>query len=384
MTNINMAEIKLTESEIEAAVRVLRSGALRQGKESDAFEREFAEKVGARYAVTSANGSAALHLAYMTFLSPEDEVLVPSFTFIATGSMVSMCGGKPVLCDIHPETFLIDLKDAEARITSKTRAIAPVHLFGNPCDVDTVTAFAKEHSLIIVWDAAQAHGAAFKEQDVGSFDHFTCYSFYPSKNMFVGEGGMTCTNNTEFAGKLRFMRTHGQTGKYYHTMMGLNYRMTDVEAAIGREQMKRLDEMVAIRRRNADILNRGLADIPGIRAQKITPNGDHAWHQYCVVVEKEAFGCDRDELAESLRHKGIATGVHYPRGLHQQPVFEEAYGKASLPNTEYLAENILALPVHHGLSAADAEEIVACVREARKLVEKKACSFSDLSFAFGG
>jgi perosamine synthetase len=155
---IGMAEIRLTEKEIEAAVRVLRSGALRQGKECAGFEEEFAEKVGSKYAVTCANGSAALHLAYMAFLESGDEVLVPSFTFIATGSMVAMSGGRPVLCDIDPETFLIDLKDAETRITSKTRAIAPVHLFGNPCDVDAVVTFAKEHNLTIVWDAAQSHG----------------------------------------------------------------------------------------------------------------------------------------------------------------------------------------------------------------------------------
>ncbi len=359
--NIAMVEVKLTDAEIEAAVRVLQSGALRQGKECAAFEKEFAEKVGAKYAVTCANGSAALHLAYLAFLQPGDEVLVPSFTFIATASMVAMAGGKPVFCDIDPETFLIDLKDAESKITPQTRAIAPVHLFGNPCDVDAIVAFAKKYELTIVWDAAQAHGATFKDRDVGSLDDFVCYSFYPSKNMFVGEGGMVCTNNADFENKLRYMRTHGQTGKYYHTMMGLNYRMTDVEAAIGREQLKRLDDMVSIRRRNADILNKGLAVAPGIRPQKIILNSLHAWHQYCVVVEPESFGYTRDELADRLKEKRIATGVHYPRGLHQQPVFEETYGKVALPNTEYLAENILALPVHHGLSQADIGRIVDAV-----------------------
>ncbi len=360
--NIAMAEIKLTDAEIEAALRVLRSGALRQGKECAAFEEEFAEKVGAKYAVTCANGSAALHLAYMAFLQPGDEVLVPSFTFIATASMVSISGGIPVFCDVDPETFLIDLKHAESKITPRTRAIAPVHLFGNPCDVDAVDAFAKKYGLIIVWDAAQAHGATFKDKDVGSFDDFVCYSFYPSKNMFVGEGGMICTNNSEFENKLRYMRTHGQTGKYYHTMMGLNYRMTDVEATIGREQLKRLDDMVTLRRRNAGILNRGLADVPGIRLQKITSGGEHAWHQYCVVVEPESFGCTRDELADRLKEKGVATGVHYPRGLHQQPVFEALYGKCRLPNTEYLAEHILALPVHHGLTEEDINRIIQEIR----------------------
>lgn len=365
MNKIDMAKIELTDSEIDAAVGVLRSGALRQGKECDAFEKEFAEKTGAKFAVTSANGSAALHLAYMAFLEPGDEVLVPSFTFIATASMVSMSGGKPVFCDVEPETFLIDLNDAQNKVTPKTRAIGPVHLYGNPCDKDAVKSFAEKYNLKIIWDAAQAHGASVNDLDVGAWDDVACYSFYPSKNMFVGEGGMTCTNDEELAHKMRFLRTHGQTGKYYHTMMGLNYRMTDVEAAIGREQIKRLDDMLTVRRRNAKILNEGLEDIKGISPQKITPGAEHAWHQYCVVVEKDQFGCDRDALAEELKQKGIASGVHYPRGLHQQPVFEDLYGKSSLPNTEYLAENILALPVHHGLSEKDVQSVVDAVRSVR-------------------
>jgi perosamine synthetase len=362
---VPIAEIKLTEAEIEAALKVLRSGALRQGKESDAFEKEFAAHVGAKHAVTNANGSAALHLAFMAFLEPGDEVLVPSFTFIATGSMVTMTGAKPVFCDIRPDTFLIDLEDAARRVTARTRAIAPVHLFGNACDVEAVKAFADKHQLKIVWDAAQAHGARFKGQDVGSFGDFVCYSFYPSKNMFVGEGGMTCTDNPDFDQKMRYMRTHGQTGKYYHTMLGLNYRLTDVEAAIGREQLKRLESMVAVRRRNVAQLNEGLAGLAGIHPQKITPDSEHAGHQYCVVVDQEGFGCDRDTLAERLKAKGIATGVHYPRGLHQQPIIEELYGKCSLPHTEYLAEHILALPVHHGLTPDQVSRVVKAVRECR-------------------
>lgn len=357
-----MAEIRLEENEIEAAVKVLRSGALRQGKECAAFEEEFAKKTGAAHAVTCANGSAALHLAYMAFLSPGDEVLVPSFTFIATGSMVTAAGGRPVFCDIDPETFLIDLADAESRVTQKTKAIAPVHLFGNACDVDAVRAFATKHDLMVVWDAAQSHGADYKGTDVGALGEFTCYSFYPSKNMFVGEGGMVCTDRKDFAEKLRFLRTHGQTGKYYHTMMGLNYRMTDVEAAIGREQLKRLDSMIEVRRRNAAILNNALSKIAGIHPQKITPNSVHAWHQYCATIDPDIFGCDRDALAAKLKEVGIATGVHYPRGLHQQPIFKELYGRMSLPATETAAERIIALPVHHGLSESDMRAIIEAVR----------------------
>lgn len=362
---IPMAKIQLTDSEINAALEVLKSGALRQGKQCEAFEQEFADKVGSKFAVTCANGSAALHLAYMAILEPGDEVIVPSFTFIATASMVTMTGGKPLLCDVDPETYLLDLGHAETLVTKQTKAIAPVHLFGNSCDIKEVKAFAQKHGLKIVWDAAQAHGAAFEGADVGSFDDFVTYSFYPSKNMFVGEGGMICTNDKAMDEKMRFMRSHGQTGKYLHTMLGLNYRMTDVEAAIGREQLKRLDEMLAIRRRNADMLNQGLADIDGITPQRITEGCLSAWHQYCAVIDPAVFGCDRDTLAERLRERGIANGVHYPRGLHQQPIFQELYGKVALPNTEALTETIIALPVHHGLSEKQVEEIVAAISSSR-------------------
>ncbi len=363
MPEISMAKIELTDAEMEAALAVLRSGALRQGAQCRAFEDEFAEKVGAKYAVTCSSGSAALHLAYHCCLRPGDEVLVPSFTFIATASMVTLTGCKPVLCDVDPDTFLIDLDDAGQRITPRTRVIAPVHLFGNACDIDAVRAFAAKHGLAIVWDTAQAHGATFNGRDVGSFGDFASYSFYPSKNMFVGEGGITCTDSEDYADELRYLRSHGQTGKYLHTMIGYNYRMTDVEAAIGREQLKRLDEMLAVRRRNAALLNAAFADVPGVKPQRITPGCEPAWHQYCVVIDPESYGCDRDALAERLKERGIATGVHYPRGLHQQPIFIELYGQCERPATEAIARNILALPVHHGLTEDDVRTIADSVCE---------------------
>jgi perosamine synthetase len=356
----------LTEEEIQAAVEVLKSGNLRQGGQCEAFEHEFALKVGARYAVSCASGTASLHLAYMAFLRPGDEVLVPSFTFMATGSMVAMSGGRPVFCEVDPDTFLIDLEDAGRRITGRTRAISPVHLFGNPLDIAAVNDLAMRHNLIVVWDAAQAHGAAWKGRDIGSLDDFVSYSFYPSKNMFVGEGGMVCTNNKPYYQRMRSMRSHGETGRYYHTSLGHNYRMTDVEAAIGRKQLLRLDEMLVKRRLNAEILTAGLADVPGIRPQKVTSGGVHAWHQYCLVVDPDQFGCNRDSLAERLKEKGIATGVHYPRGLHQQPVFEELYGPLKLPVTEAITEKILAIPVHHGLAPDDASTVVEALRECHR------------------
>jgi perosamine synthetase len=362
---IAIAEIKLSEAEIAAAVAVLRSGALRQGKQCEAFEAEFAAKVGARHAIACANGSATLHLLYLAWLRPGDEVLVPSFTFIATGSMVSAAGGRPVFCDIDPETFLIDLADAERRVTPRTRAIAPVHLFGNACDVEAVQAFAARHGLKIVWDAAQAHGATWRGRDIGGLGDAVSYSFYPSKNMFVGEGGMITTPDGELAARLRLMRSHGAAGRYYHTVDGLNYRMTDVEAAIGREQLKRLDAMLLQRRANFSALNAILANVPGVSPQKVTPGSEHAVHQYCVRIRPELAGIDRDELQRRLKERGIETGIHYPRGLHQQPVFVARHGEQHLPVTEELATQILALPVHHGMSEDDAAHagraVVACL-----------------------
>jgi perosamine synthetase len=362
--NIKISEVKLTEEEIGVALEVLRSGNLRQGTQCEAFEREFAAKVGARYAVSCSSGTASLHLAYMAFLKPGEEVLVPSFTFMATGSTVVMGGGRPVFCDVDPDTFLIDLEDGGRRITGRTRAISPVHLFGNVVDIDAVNDFAERHGLMIVWDAAQAHGATWKQRDVGGFEHFASYSFYPSKNMFVGEGGMICTNNREQYEAMRSLRSHGETGKYHHTAIGFNYRMTDVEAAIGRKQLERLDEMLDRRRLNAEILTNGLSDIPGIKLQKVTPGAGHAWHQYCLLVDAAQFGCSRDSLAKKLKEKGIESGVHYPRGLHQQPVFKELYGPLKLPVTEAISEKIMAIPVHHGLTEDDDRAMVEAIREA--------------------
>ena len=364
---IGMAKIELTENEIEAALEVLKSGALRQGKHCDTFEQEFAEKVGAKYAVTSANGSAALHLFYMAELQADDEVLVPGYTFIATATMPAYHGVVPKLVDVDPDTFLIDLKHAETLITEKTKAICPVHLFGNVCDVEAIEAFAQKHDLKILWDAAQCHGGLYKGQDVGCFSDAVSYSFYPSKNMFVGEGGITCTNDEDLAEKMRFMRSHGQTGKYYHTMLGLNYRMTDVEAAIGREQLKRLDDMLAVRHRNGQMLKEALEPIPGISPQVTTPDTTHAYHLFCLRVNEDVFGCHRDQLVTAMNERGVQTGIHYPRGLHKQPILQEICGETDLPVCDLLSNEIMAIPVHHGLSEADTLKIIDVITECQSL-----------------
>lgn len=361
---IPMAETTLAEPEIEAALHVLRSGQLRQGVECDRFEKAFADQVSARHAVTCANGSAALHLAYAAVFEPGDEILMPSFSFFATAGMALQTGLVPVLCDVDPKTYLIDLEDAARRLTSRTRGIVPVHLFGASCPVDAIESFAAQHSLRIVWDAAQSMGTRFNGRDIGSLGACVCYSFYPTKNLFVGEGGMVTSADPELDRKMRYLRTHGQTAKYVHTMVGWNYRMTDVEAAIGRAQLGRLETMLARRRQNAAQLNAGLLGLPGLELPAEPKGSESSWHQYSVVIDEKEMGFGRDALAERLTKKGVSTAVHYPRGIHQQPVIRERLGVVSLPVTERLTETILALPVHHGLGEEEIGRVIRAVREA--------------------
>lgn len=360
---VSMSDTSLTGTEIAIAVNVLQSGNLRQGQYVASFEKKFADFAGASHAVASSSGTSALHLAYLTFIKPGDEVLVPSFTFIATASTVILAGGKPVFCDIDPDTLTLDLDDAESRVTGKTRAVAPVHLFGNACNISRVQEFAARHGLKIVWDAAQAHGTKYAGGDVGRLEDFVCYSFYPTKNLFVGEGGMTLTGDGQAAELMKLYRSHGQAQKYRHTLIGYNYRMTDVEAAIGLKQMARLPDMLAARRNNASRITRAVSSIKGLKPQQIEPDSDHSYHQYCLMVDPKS-GINRDIFRERLHEAGIATGIHYPLGLHEQPVFKELYGEASLPVTESVCSKIVAIPVHHGLSEGDVDYIVYIIKKA--------------------
>ena len=367
---IQMAQVALTESEIEAAVRVLRSGSLRQGKVTQRFEEAFAEAVGARYAVAVSSGSAALHVAYLAALQPESDVLVPAFSHISTGSMAHFAGCRPILCDVDRETFTLDLEDAERKRTDKTNAIAPVHLYGNSCNIDAITEYAARHNLTLVWDAAQAHATRYRGKDVGGYDDVVCYSFYPTKNMITGEGGMITTNREEIAERCRLLRAHGQTEKYYHPSFGLNYRMTDVEAAIGLEQLDRLGEMVSRRRANAARLDAGLSAVPGVVTPHVDENVEHSYHQYTIRVALDSVPNARDQLIAHLKDRGINTGVHYPRPINLQPAFVAAYGPMPCPTCEALAGEVLSLPVHPGLNSDDVERIILGVCEAMGNLEQ--------------
>lgn len=350
---IPISKVVIDDEQIEAVVTVLKSGNLREGPECRAFEVEFAQYVGAAHALTASSGTAAIHMAYLALLEPEDEVLVPSFTFFATASMVAAVGAVPVFCDVDPETWTLDLADAARRITPRTRAVAPVHIFGNPVDADSVLALAKAHGLSVIWDAAQAHGAEWQNHDVGSLPGISCYSFYPSKNMTTGEGGMICTDDDSMATKLRLLRSQGQTERYLHPVIGYNFRMTDIQAAIGRGQLRHLAKWTETRRANASYLRSRLDRSPLLTVQKEQDGGKHSYHQFSVIVDESV---DRDALVTALVDSGIDCGVYYPIPQHLQPAFAR-FSRESLSATELVSQRVLSVPIHPHLSSGDLQFI---------------------------
>ena len=354
---IRVASVDIRTEDIEAVAAVLRSGNLRQGAVTKEFEDAFAARVGSSHAVAVSSGTAALHLAYLALFGPGDEVIVPSFTFVATESMLAAVGATPVFADVDPRTFTLSAADAETRITSRTKGIVGVHLFGNACDVDGLGALAARNGLTVVWDAAQSLGTEYKGHEVGRYPSVTCYSFYPTKNITTGEGGMVVTDDGALATVLRLSRSQGAAAKYVHTRLGFNYRMTDMAAALGLCQLRRLDDYLKRRRENAMVLSQRLADVSGVLVPEATQHALHTYNQYSILVGWDEGTISRDELADGLAVRGVETAGHYPRPLHEQPMFEgEATG---LGVSERLAKHILALPVHPGVSSAEAERVAA-------------------------
>lgn len=363
---IPISKVEISDDEIRMVADVLRSGHLIAGEKCAEFEKKFAEYTGAKYAVTLNSGTSALYLAYRMLLKPGDEVLVPSFTFFATASMVVAAGARPVFCDVDPETFTIDLEDMERKYSPKVKALAPVHIFGNPCKMDDIIDFAQEKKLFIIWDAAQAHGTHYKGRDVGSFNDIACYSFYPSKNMTTGEGGMLTTNNEEYDKTLRLLRSQGQPKKYYHTMIAYNFRLTDFQSAIGIGQLAKLQGWVDQRRGNAHILREGLKGLEKIFIQKEQTTGKHSYHQFGVQLKDLRGSVIRDKFVVRLKEKGIMAGTHFPIPLHQQPIFREMFGNITLPKSEAIAQNIITLPAHPYLTREDLDTIVGAFHDTYK------------------
>ncbi len=355
MTNEFIAPAKpiIGEEERAAVDRVMRSGMIAQGPEVEAFEREFAEHFGlGRTCVAVNSGTSGLHLGLLASgIGPGDEVVVPSFTFAATANSVALTGATPVFADIDPASFALDPVSVEARVTGRTRAIMPVHLYGHPAAMPELQAVADRHDLSVFEDAAQAHGASLHGRPVGSFGDFAMFSLYPTKNMTSGEGGMVSVATAELDRLVRLYRNQGMQRQYENEVVGLNNRMTDIHAAIGRVQLTKVGRWTEQRQDNAAFLT---AHLEGVTTPPVADGAVHVYHQYTIRVPE-----DRDGLASALREEhGIGSGMFYPIPNHRLKPF--ATGD-DLPVTEQAAQECLSLPVHPSLTQRELERIVTAV-----------------------
>ena len=356
----------LIGAEERAAVdAVLAGGMVVQGPQVAAFEEEFSARVvGGAHCVAVNSGTSAQHLAALASGAGADreaEVIVPSFTFAATANSVAITGARPVFADIDPVTFTLDPASVEAAVTERTIAIEVVHLYGLPADMPKILDIARRHGLAVWEDCAQAHAAAIGDEPVGAFGAWGSFSFYPTKNMTSLEGGMVSTADAELARRVRLLRNQGMERQYANEVVGLNNRMTDVAAAVGRVQLTRLAGWTAARRANAAALDAGLADAPGVVTPHVPQGYTHVYHQYTIRLEG-ASAAERDEVARVLREQWrIGTGVYYPIPNHRLPSLAPYAPGLDLPGTEKAARECLSLPVHPSLSEADLERIVRAV-----------------------
>jgi len=361
---IPIAKPVLGKKELEAVKEVFESGMLVQGKKVKLFEEKFAEYIGVEHAIAVTNGTVALDVALKALnLGPGDEVITSAFSFIASSNCILFQNAKPVFADIDPRTFNIDPSDVAEKITAKTKALIPVHLFGQPAKMDALKEIAEDKGIFLVEDAAQAHGAEYKGQKAGSIGDVGCFSFYATKNMTTGEGGMITTNDQKLAKKARLLRNHGQSQKYHHDTLGYNYRMTEICAAIGSVQLEKLDEFNEKRRENAQLLSNGIRKFTGLTVPYVEKDVKHIFHQYIVRVEEE-YPRGRDELADHLTEKGVGVAVHYPIPINRQPLYLKlGYGGTMCPNSEEACRRVLSLPVHPLVDRKDIKYILDALKD---------------------
>lgn len=354
---IPVAKPLVGEEEKQAVMSVIDSGMIACGPRTEEFESQFAKFIGVKHAVATTSGTTALHLALLSLdISKGDEVIIPSFSFVASANSILFCNAIPVFCDINPKTYNIDVEKIESLISEKTKAIMPVHLYGQPADMDPILEIAQDNGLCVVGDAAQAHGAMYDKKMVGTFGDAECFSMYPTKNMTTGEGGMVTTNDDVVAERLFSLRNHGREKTkwgYEHGRLGYNYRMTDIAAAIGIEQLKKLPEFNKKRRDNARFFNERLADVEGIEIPYVLENAKHVYHQYTINCNT------REAVIQKLKDNEVGFGIYYPKPMHFFDHLKK-YGHDDLKISERLALEVLSLPVHPALSKEDLEIIVGC------------------------
>jgi dTDP-4-amino-4,6-dideoxygalactose transaminase len=346
-------------TELNAAINgVLDSCAFTLGPEVQAFEEEFAAYSQAAHGIAVNTGTSALHMALLAAgVGPGDEVITVPFTFVATVSAIDYTGAKPVLVDIDPNSFTMDVTQLRAAITPRTKAIIPVHLYGQTADMDPIMAIAEEHGLVVIEDAAQAHGAEYKGRRAGSLGHMACFSFYPGKNLGAcGEGGMVVTNNAVYARTIRMLRDWGAEKKYHHVLKGYNFRMEGMQGAMLRVKLRHLDAWTEGRRAAAAHYTRLLAG-SGIPTPAVMPYARHVFHIYAVRSP------NRQAWQDAMLARGVQTGIHYPTPVHLLPAFAELGHKAGdFPHAEKAAQEVLSLPMFGELTLAQVDEVVFALR----------------------
>ena len=352
MIPINIPQIG--EEEIDAVVEVMRKGpltnALGAGPVVTEFEKNFAQFANAKYAVAVNTGTAALHAAVVAAgVKSGDEVILPSFTFVATAEAVVLAGAKPIFADIDPQSYNLDPSDVEKALAKKTHALLPVDIYGLSADMKPLREIADAHDLVIIEDAAQAHGLSYQGNSPGTFAEAACWSFYASKNMTTGEGGIITTNSDSVDELLRKVRTHGEKAKYTSQMLGCNYRMSEIQAAIGKVQLKKLPTFLAKRQANARRLNEILGASEKLHLPEEPRGGRHSWYLYTVRL-LDSTEDERNRILEQMHQKGIGAEAYYVHPLHTMPYYREAFESIKLPETEKAAKQVMSLPIHPGVT----------------------------------
>ena len=356
---IPIAKPLIGKEEIEAVIKVLESGMLVQGRVAEDFEKEFTKYVGSKYAIVTSAGGAALHTALLSHgVGKGDEVITTAFSYIMTANSILHSNAKPVFVDVEEDSFNISPNLIQEKINNKTKAIMPVHLFGNPSNLNEIKKIADENDLIIIEDACQAHGAEINNKKIGSFST-SCFSFYPTKNMTTIEGGMITTNDKDIEEKAKIIRKAGERDKRYYDVLGYSYRMSDVQAAIGLEQLKKLNMFNKKRIENAEFLSKNIK-VNGIITPKVKKNFKHVYHQYTIRITDKCKK-SRDDIIKLLEKNGIGYGIYYHMPIPQQKVYRDLGYKESYPIAEKLCKEVLSLPVHPSVKEEDLNKIVKVI-----------------------